>query len=72
VTTLTGIPIEVLFAIIGALGMIIYADVKHDLRRLRRASSQRGKSLVYLASILEQVCDKMHIKFRAPSDNEDD
>jgi hypothetical protein len=71
VTALTGIPIEVLFGLIGALGMIIYADVKHDLRRLRRASNQRGKSLIYLGSILEQVCDKMHIKFRPPRDDDD-
>ena len=61
-----GIPIEILFAIIGALAMLIYADVKHELRSLRRASAHRAKSLNYLAGILELICDKMHIKFKPP------
>lgn len=39
----TGIPVETLFELIGALLLIIYADIKRELRSIRRSAETRDK-----------------------------
>jgi hypothetical protein len=41
--TMTGIPIEWLFGAIGFLLAGIYADIKRDLRNIKRAASNRDR-----------------------------
>jgi hypothetical protein len=66
-TSATGIPIEYLFTIIGSLLMLIYLDVKRDLRKLRSNAHKRDLTLARLSTALRFVCRKLNIPF--PSDD---
>lgn len=59
----TGIPVELLFTIIGALLLCIYADLKFEVRRLRKESVARGLTLALLRQALHIVCTHLKIPF---------
>lgn len=68
--TATGIPIDVLFSLIGVLGSAIYLDIKKDVRILKRESSQRSVTLAKWGVYLRQLCKAAGIPFQ--TDQEDD
>lgn len=59
--TLTGIPIEALFGVIGALGMIVYASMMWEIRRLRSMSELRHDMLVRVQTAMRLICKKLDI-----------
>lgn len=68
----TGIPIEALFGLVGALMLLLYGDLrwnqrKHasELSKLRGASARRGKQLAVFRIYLSQLCSKAGIHFEA-------
>lgn len=62
-TALTGIPIEILFSIIGALGLIVYGDLRWNMRKLMQESQRRSKQLSVFRIYLSQLCSKAGIHF---------
>jgi hypothetical protein len=68
----TGIPIEILFGIIGALVSFIYADLKREVRILRRESNDRTVKISKLSIILGMVCHKLGVPFGHILDDKDD
>jgi hypothetical protein len=55
-SSLTGIPIEILFGVIGALGGAVWYDLRRSVRKLTHESEKRGRLLV-------QICDKLGINW---------
>jgi len=70
-TALTGIPIEVLFSLVGGLGLVIYADMKYEIRRLRKQSERRGDQLLHLDGYMSRICDKLGIDYRSHGGEDD-
>lgn len=52
----TGIPIEYLFLMIGALVTAIYAGIRSDLRALKRSAAKRDTLLI-------RICGKIGVDF---------
>lgn len=71
-TSATGIPVEYLFSIIGALLMLIYLDVKRDLKNLRNNASRRDLVLARVSGALRFVCHKLKIPFREDDNDDED
>lgn len=69
--SVTGIPIEYLFTIIGAFGTIIFGFVMRELRQQRRSSDARAASLAYLERYIIKICDKLEIDYRPRHDQGD-
>lgn len=61
--SITGIPIEWLFAIIGALISGIYLDLKREVKRLRVESQDRGVSLAVLKNSFNNLCKHLKAPF---------
>lgn len=68
-TSTTGIPIEALFAALGGMGLIVYADVKRELRRLSRESEHRTRMLDSMAAVFQIVCGKLDIPWSGRHDS---
>jgi hypothetical protein len=62
-TSVTGIPIEVLFGIIGGLGMLVYADMRRIMNKLTRESEKRGRQMSVFRVYLSQLCAKSGVHF---------
>lgn len=70
--SLTTIPIEVLFAIIGglitivgALGSWIGNGIVREIRSLRQESNARGVQLTKQSTILAVICNKLGIPYNS-------
>jgi hypothetical protein len=61
--TTTGIPIEALFAVLGFLLAGIYADVKRDLRTLRKGGIVRDRKMDRIGIVLGLVCQTLKVPF---------
>jgi hypothetical protein len=59
----TGIPIEVLFAVIGAMLVAIYADIKWEVRKLRVESNKRGQSIALIRQAVNAICNHIKLPF---------
>ena len=66
--SLTGIPIEALFACIGALVALVYWDLRRSLGKneravahLSQASIRRDRRLAIVQVFVAQICDKLDI-----------
>lgn len=59
--SVTGIPIEYLFAIIGALVVAVYTDLRSSVYRLSKGAVRRDR-------ILTLICDKLKIPFNTGDD----
>lgn len=70
--SLTGIPIEYLFTVIGGLITLVYLDVKRELKALRKNAEIRGGQLVRIGTILRIVCSKLRIPYGGDRDDDDD
>lgn len=70
--SVTGIPIEYLFLIIGGLLSAIYFDVKKDLKSLKRNADTRAITITRMSLALRFVCRKLKIPFDANDDGDDD
>lgn len=60
---ITGIPIDVLFSIVGILIGAIYIDIKSTLKVLQNESRKRGAALTVLDTYLKLVCAKLGIPY---------
>lgn len=74
-TSATGIPIDYLFLIIGALVMLVYGDLrrqqhnmKKDIDKLREDGEKRTKSLIRISTVFRLICQNLRIPWH---DNED-
>jgi len=67
---ITSIPLDVFFGVIAALGGLVYADMKRELRALTRESRSRGLALERVRFMLRTVCDKLGIRYQSGSDSE--
>lgn len=63
--TMTGIPIDVLFTVIIALIGAVYADIKRELRSLRRNGTNRDLLMERFRIALSYVCQTLHVPFAA-------
>jgi len=70
VNTLTGIPIEALFAMIGALGSLVYLDIKREVRWLRKESAHRTRVLDSLCAVFHIAAKKLDIPWSPPQDSD--
>lgn len=70
--TTTGIPIEVLFSVLGFLLAGIYLDVKRDLRTLRRGAVNRDKKMDRFGIVLGLVCQTLKVPFSSILQAHDD
>jgi len=70
-TSATGIPVDYLFLVIGALLSGIYLDVKRDLRTLRNNAQKRDLAISRVTLALRFVCRKLNIPFDANDDSAD-
>ena len=61
--SLTGIPIEFLFAAIGGMLGLIYADMKRELRTLRKESNARGTSIALIRQSVNSLCNHLKLPF---------
>ena len=68
--SVTGIPIEYLFAIVGAMVAGIYLDLRREVRSLRKESIARGTQIALIKQMLNAVCK--HIKLPYSVFDEDD
>lgn len=66
--SVTGIPIEWLFLVIGSLGGIVYLDLKHEVRSLHREGRVRSKSIRRLQTTMRDVCNKLHVNYEESDD----
>jgi uncharacterized protein (DUF2384 family) len=69
-STLTGIPVDALLSVIGVLVGAIYADLKRDLRGLKRAAEKRDEHQHRMAQrqsriavVLEILCKTLKVPF---------
>lgn len=69
-TTVTGIPTDYLFLIVGALIGAIYLDIKRELRSLRKDANSRVVTLGRITLALRFVCRKLNIPFDANDEDE--
>jgi hypothetical protein len=66
--TVTGIPLDVLFSIIGALLVGVYADMKYQLKKLQEDSAKRSGNIIHMRTLLGFICKKLDIPFDANHD----
>lgn len=71
-TSVTGIPVDYLFATIGALGSLVYADLKREVRSLKHEAAKRGRHIRHVENAVRKVCYKLNIKFEEEEDNNDE
>lgn len=70
-TSVTGIPIEILFSVIGVLVALIYGDIKYELRRLRKESHERSNAIIQLRMAVSFISQKLGITFDTHDRRED-
>jgi hypothetical protein len=63
VNALTGIPVELLFTIIGTLIVGIYLDLKREVRSLRKESNVRGTSIALIRQAVNAICNHIKLPF---------
>jgi hypothetical protein len=70
--SMTGIPIEWMFAIVSALIAALYLDMKRDLRATRAEGMKRTQDIIRIKIFVRQVCRKLHIDYSDPGDRDHD
>jgi hypothetical protein len=63
IMSVTGIPIEWLFGVLGILVSVIYADIKRELRSLNRSAARRELTLERFRIAISLVCRKLNVPF---------
>lgn len=62
--SVTGIPIEVLFSIIGTLILLIYADTRRALNQLQKRAEYRDLQIVRIETSLSMVCSELNLPWQ--------
>jgi hypothetical protein len=66
----TGIPIDWLFAAIAAMLGIIYADIKYEVRRLKKYSEARATTLALIKNGFNNLCAHLGAPFHIHEDDQ--
>lgn len=66
--SVTGIPVEYLFAVIGALLTVVYADIRQAIRALKQEAAKRGRHIRHVESCVRLVCNKLNINYQDADD----
>lgn len=67
---MTGIPVEYLFSIIGAMVALVYLDLRREVKILRKESQGRAVQLTGIRFVLASVCKKLDIPFELRSNDD--
>lgn len=68
--SVTGIPVEWLFGIIGVLVATVYLDLKHEVRTIHREGEKRSTDIEHLRVSVRAIKRKLNIHSREDDEDE--
>lgn len=61
--SLTGIPVEYLFAAIGTLVSLVYMDMRRAISALKHEAGKRGRHIRHVENAVRLICNKLKINY---------
>ena len=65
-TSLTGIPTDVLFGTIAALGGLVYRNIIKNFDELRMDGRRRARNQAHMQSYQRLICNRLRIPYNDP------
>ena len=66
--SVTGIPIDYLFACIAGLITIVYTDIRRAIFALKHEAARRGRHMRHVENAVRLMCHKLHIPYEDTDD----
>lgn len=66
--SLTGIPVEYLFASIGVLVTLVYGGIRRDIRTLLHDDRQRARQIKHVENAVRTLCNTLNVHYRESDD----